>query len=188
MIASRGDDDRALIGAIARGDRKAFDALYRRYHGPLSAFVLKTTRRADLVDDVVNEAMLVIWRSAARFEGRSTVRTWIFGVGYRCGLNAMRAQRKADADAPLEDEVLGTAGAVPAKADEVIARETMARALATLSPEQRAVIELTYYFGYSVAEVADIVDCPAGTVKTRMLAARRRLHQVLGESGGASDG
>jgi len=183
LTITAADEDAALILATARGDRAAFDTLYRRYREPLQGFVMRTIRRGDLAEDVVSETMLVVWRSAGRFEGRSRARTWIFGVAYRCGLDALRRQRRSDIAEPLGEETFALAD--EANLPQRLAdRESVAKALLALSAEQRAVIELAYYFGYSVNEIAEIVGCPPGTVKTRMFAARRRLGAILDETGG----
>lgn len=168
--------------AVANGDRTAFERLYRRYHKPLTAFAAKVTKRTDTSDDVVNEAMLVVWRSAARFEGRSQTRTWIFGITYRQALNAMRSRRRSRADDAIDlDNPMALELALPSGVEAIVSRDSVARALAVLPAEQRAVVELTYFLGHSMAEVAEIVGSPVGTVKTRMFAAKQKMLAVLSE-------
>jgi len=169
-----------LVESIARGDRAAFHRLYKGYYRRLFAFATKVTRRTEIADDVVNETMLAVWRSADRFEGRSRVSTWIFGICYRCALAALGRETRVERLIPLEDDAAGEAWTTPdAMVKRLFDRDSVARALQVLSPEQRAVVELTYYHGYDTAEIAGIVGCPAGTVKTRMFAARQRLRHFL---------
>lgn len=171
--------------AIANGDRTAFERLYRRYHKPLTAFAAKVTKRTDTTDDVVNEAMLAVWRSASRFEGRSQARTWIFGITYRHALNSIRSRRRSRADETVDlDDAMALEVAVPSCVDAILSRDSVTKALAVLPADQRAVVELTYYLGHSMAEVAEIVGAPVGTVKTRMFAAKHKMLAALSDGGG----
>jgi RNA polymerase sigma factor (sigma-70 family) len=128
--------------------------------------------------EVLNDVMLAIWKGAASFDGRSRPSTWIFGIAYHKALKAL-ARRPVEVDSDSE-------GPEPVERDEpesLAARRELAgvlgRALGSLSPEQRAVVELTYYYGLAYPEIAEIVGCPVNTVKTRMFHARRRLRELL---------
>ena len=179
------DDELALLRRVAAKDRKAFEALYHLYYRRLFSYVLKLTRKADLVEEVVNDVMLAIWSHAPGFDGRSRASTWIFGIAYHKALKALARRPPAGED--------GAGGPEPVAADEpesLAARRELAtvlgRALHALSPEQRAVVELTYYYGLAYTEIAEIVGCPVNTVKTRMFHARRRLKELLPELGVSS--
>jgi len=172
-------DELTLLRRVATKDRKAFEALYHLYYRRLFGYLLKLTRRVDLVEEVLNDVMLAIWKGAASFDGRSRPSTWIFGIAYHKGLKAL-ARRPAEVDGDAEG------GPEPVDRDEpesLAARRELAgvlgRALGSLSPEQRAVVELTYYYGLAYPEIAEIVGCPVNTVKTRMFHARRRLRELL---------
>ena len=171
-------DELTLLRKVAAKDRKAFEALYHLFYRRLFGYLLKITRRSDLVEEVLNDVMLAIWKGAATFDGRSRPSTWIFGIAYHKALKAL-ARR-------WEDQGSDTEGPEPVDRDEpesLTARRELAgvlgRALGALSPEQRAVVELTYYYGLAYPEIAEIVGCPVNTVKTRMFHARRRLKEVL---------
>ncbi|HEY2289890.1 MAG TPA: sigma-70 family RNA polymerase sigma factor [Thermoanaerobaculia bacterium] len=171
-------DELTLLRRVATKDRKAFEALYHLYYRRLFGYLLKLTRRVDLVEEVLNDVMLAIWKGAASFDGRSRPSTWIFGIAYHKALKAL-ARRPAAVDGDAE-------GPEPVDRDEpesLAARRELAgvlsRALGSLSPEQRAVVELTYYYGLAYPEIAEIVGCPVNTVKTRMFHARRRLKELL---------
>jgi RNA polymerase sigma-70 factor (ECF subfamily) len=178
--ASRGGtapDDVALINRVADRDRLAFESLYRAYYPRLRRFIERVTRRPQLVDEVVNETMYVVWRKAPSYNLRSKVSTWIFGIALRRALQALKRT-----DDPLEfvaDESPDRGAGPEGLLLQQEARAAIVRALGALSPEHRAVIELTYFEGYSCAEIAEIVHCPVNTVKTRMFHARRRLRMLL---------
>jgi len=190
------EDDAALLRRVATRDRRAFEALYHLYYRRLFGYLLKLTRRADLVEEVLNDVMLAIWKGAAGFDGRSRPSTWIFGIAYHKALKALARRSRQlpesqrwNRDEPFESS--GPAGpAEPVERDEpesLLARRELTgavgRALGELSPEQRAAVELTYYYGLSYPEIAEIVGCPVNTVKTRMFHARRRLRELLPKMG-----
>jgi RNA polymerase sigma factor (sigma-70 family) len=173
------NDETLLLRRVATKDRRAFEALYNLYYRRLFGYLLKLTRRAELVEEVLNDVMLAIWKGAASFDGRSRPSTWIFGIAYHKALKALArrpSEMNGDTDGSPE----------PVDRDEpesLAARRELAgvlgRALGSLSPEQRAVVELTYYYGLAYPEIAEIVGCPVNTVKTRMFHARRRLKELL---------
>ena len=170
----------ALLQGVIRGRHADFEALYRIYHPRLQRFVVQMTHRAELVDEVLDDTMMVVWQRAAAFDARSKLSTWIFGIAYRKGLKALSRldlpQEDPDADSqsepgPNPEQRLGLA-------------QTQARlqkALGELSADHRAVVELCYFQGLAHGEIADIVGCPAETVKTRMFYARRRLKTLLAD-------
>ena len=178
------NDELALLRKVALKDRKAFEALYHLYYRRLFGYLLKLTRRADLVEEVLNDVMLAVWKGAAGFDGRSRASTWIFGIAYHKALKAL-ARR------PLEpDEPEGPEPVEPDEPESLAARRELAgvlgQALGALPAEQRAVVELAYYYGLPYQEVAEIVGCPVNTVKTRMFHARRRLRELLPKLGVSS--
>ena len=176
-------DDVALIGRVADRDRAAFESLYRVYYPRLRRFIERVTRRPQLVDEIVNDTMYVVWRKAASYNLRSKVSTWIFGIALRRALQALK--RTDDPVDFVPDDSADQRGFGPeGHLAQREARAAIVRALAGLSPEHRAVIELTYFDGYSCAEIATIVRCPVNTVKTRMFHARRRLRMLLPDDAG----
>lgn len=175
--------DRALLAASASGDAEAFERLYRRHYRRLFDFAARLSGSHDAADEVASEALKVAWRRAGDFEGRSKVTTWLFGVAYRLTLKARARMSKRAGDVAYDDDVHAPRSA----GDEVEAaflRSQVARALAALSPEHRTVVELTYYQGLRYSEIAEIIDRPIGTVKTRMLHARARLRELMSTSDG----
>ena len=166
-----------LLEAIAAGERRAFEALYRAYHPRLTRFLDRMTRRPALVEEVLDDTMLVVWRRADRYNGQSKVSTWIFAIAYRTALKALQRL-----DEPIDDEAEARASAEPGPEQRLGEQQLSAlllRALEALSAPQRAVVELCYFHGAGYREIAEIVDCPIDTVKTRMFHARRRLKAQL---------
>lgn len=173
--------DAELLARIVDGDRPAFRLLYLRYHARLYRFVLRLIHRPELTEEVVNDVMLTVWQKADQFRGDAAVATWLFGIAYRRGLKTLR-RWPLPVDPAARPESADPA-AVPERAvDQDLEAVRLQRGLAQLSPEHRAVVELTYFFGHSCAEVAAIVNCPVNTVKTRLFHARRRLQDWLMEN------
>jgi RNA polymerase sigma-70 factor (ECF subfamily) len=174
-------NDRELLEKIARGDREALRGMYLLYQRRLSGFLLRLTRRRDVVEEVINDTLYVVWCKASEFRGDSRLSTWIMGIAYRCALKTLRRSGyRLFAAAPIEDETL-------IAPDELSAAETgewVAMAMQQLSTDQRLTIELAYGQGHSCEEIADIMDCPVNTVKTRMFHARRKLRTLLPQLAG----
>jgi RNA polymerase sigma-70 factor (ECF subfamily) len=166
-----------LLERIDARDREAMRELYLLYYPRLARFLRRMTRRHDLVDEIVNDTLFVVWEKAGDFRGDSRVSTWIMGIAYRRGLNLLRAEYRADErmvlptteDQHLRDPV----------AEQSDLAELLERALQSLSPDHRAVLELTYRLGHSCGEIAAIMDCPINTVKTRMFHARNKLRALV---------
>jgi RNA polymerase sigma factor (sigma-70 family) len=174
-------DEQALVARTAQGDRAAFEALYHAYFPRLRRFLARMTRRPALVEEVLNDTMLVVWRKADSYNGRSKVSTWIFAIAFRKALKALKGVEDAVAyDHERAQDALADHGGPERELQQQQLQGLLGQAMAGLSAEQRAVIELTYYHGYGCQEIAAIVGCPVGTVKTRMFHARRRLKMLLG--------
>lgn len=168
-----------LIERVAAGEMAAFDALYRCYHPRLTRFLDRMTRRPSLAGELLNDTMVVVWHHAARYNGRCKLSTWIFAIAYR---KALKALRRLDEPLPQDDPSCEAASAEPGPEQQVGRLELLAllqRSLGSLSAEHRAVVELAYFNGLACREIAEIVDCPTDTVKTRLFHARRRLKLQL---------
>ncbi len=182
MTASaKTETEQALVRRVARGDVEAFEAIYRRYRLRVARFAARLTRHPDIVEEVVNDTMVVVWQKAGRFRGRSKLSTWILGIAYRITLKRLREssrRTRAEVELPLEPQS-SEADEPEARLSRSQSRERIRQALLRLSPKHRAVIELTFFEELSYREIAEVVGCPHNTVKTRMFHARRHLRQVL---------
>ena len=177
--ATIADDEPELIRRIAAKDRRAFETLYQRYVQRLHRYLSRQIQSAELTEEVLDDVMLVIWQSAARYNGTSRVSTWIFGIAHHKALKAWARLASRPAGTPLtDDEAESGEGPEDATMRGELDR-LLAKSLAALSPEQRAVVELTFYHGRSYQEIAEITRAPVNTVKTRMFHARRRLAPLL---------
>lgn len=185
-VAPRGgpEEELRLIARVAERDLEAFEQLYRIYHRRLSRFLFNLVRRPSVIEEVLNDTMMVVWEGAGSFNGASKLSTWIFTIAYRKAAKARRRQ-----DEPVEDDHGEELVSLDAGPDEELAQERrqalLAEAVATLSPDHRAVVDLTYFHEMGYREIAGIMDCPVDTVKTRMFHARRQLRRKLG--GGLAD-
>jgi RNA polymerase sigma-70 factor (ECF subfamily) len=178
------DADLALIDRVAAGDLHAFETLYRIYHPRLDRFLSLMTARRTLVEEVLNDTMLVVWRRSDTYNRQSKVSTWIFAIAYRTALKALRDQDEP-VDAGAADELSSDD---PGPEQQLMAgqmRSQLVRGLEALSAEQRSVLVLTYFHDLPYSEIARIVDCPVDTVKTRVFHGRRRLRALLQEHAGA---
>ena len=173
------EDDLDLIRRVAAQDRQAFEALYRRYAPRLHGYLWKLLRRREVVEEVLDDVMVVIWKGSTKFNFTSRLSTWIFGIAHNMALKAFRKYPREPAGlSPEQEEPIDEGAAdAPVLRDEL--RAAVARALQTLPPEQRAVVELTFYHGHSYQEIAAIVGSPVNTIKTRMFYARQRLAPIF---------
>ena len=170
--------ERELLERIKAHDVDAFERLYRMYQPRLARFLINFVKRPQLVEEVLDDTMMVVWQTAASFRGTSKLSTWVFAIAYRKALKAK--MRWPD---PVEDDERDIRVSNDPGPDGELQRsrihDALTAAMTKLSAEQRAVVDLTYFHDLSYREIADIVSCPVDTVKTRMFHARRRLKQAL---------
>ncbi len=187
-LRSEDEIDRALLERVAAHDRDALTALYQRYQDRLLRFIYRLTQDLGVAQEGVNDVMWVVWTKAGSFGGRSRVSTWIMGIAYRkamkLGARLRRWSLRFKA-ADWHDQLEPTTG-IPGLTDELLTQDLLYRALEQLSANHRAVVELTYFFGFSYEEIAEIVQCPQNTVKTRMFHARAHLRKLLPGLGGSN--
>ncbi|MGO9502494.1 MAG: ECF RNA polymerase sigma factor SigK [Streptosporangiaceae bacterium] len=170
-----------LLAEVARGDQRAFDTLYDQAAGQILGAVRRVVRDLAQSEEVMQEVLLEIWRSAARFDPRiGSASAWIMMLAHRRAVDRVRSEQKA------ADRELRAASAEIAYDDVVEAveaafdRERVRRCLTALTELQRESVTLAYYHGYTYAEVAELLALPAGTVKTRMRDGLIRLRDCLG--------
>jgi RNA polymerase sigma-70 factor, ECF subfamily len=160
--------DEMLIRRIAEGDQLAMRTLFGRHRVPLYRWLLRLVGDEALAEDLLSDVFLDVWRQADTFEARPSVSTWLLAIARYKALSARR--RRTDAEL---DEKIASRVADPADDPEVVLQkktraELLRHSLARLSQEHGEVIDLVYFHGKSVKEVADIVGIAEATVKTRM--------------------
>jgi RNA polymerase sigma-70 factor, ECF subfamily len=183
LAAMQAGSDEALIVRIAAGDRLAMQVLFARHHVRTYRFVLRLVGNPQSAEDLLNEVFLDVWRQAAGFQARSAVSTWMLAIARFKALSLLRRRGEEELD-----EATAAAIEDPGDDPEVTIRkkdqgEILRRCLSRLSPEHREIIDLVYYQGTTIGEVAGIVGIPESTVKTRMFYARKRLSELLKGAG-----
>ena len=177
--------DLELVQRMARHDQNALRELMRRHRARVQRFAARMLSDRDQIDDVVNDTFVAAWRQAACFERRASVATWLLAIAKYRALN-MRKQHRGRERALEGDQVAGLVDDSDTP-DVVVERKEcanlMRRLTAILPAHQARLIDLVYYHGKSVREVAAIVGIPHNTVKTRMFLARRRLATLLAAEG-----
>ena len=171
--------DDMLVARIGEGDRLAMQTLFARHRTPVYRWLLRFVGNETLAEDLVSDVFLDVWRQASRFEGRSSVSTWLMAIARFKAISARRRRTDAELDESVEFTVADTADD-PAVVLEKKNRDEMLRAALTrLSAEHKEIIDLVYYHEKSVDECAQIIGVPSGTVKTRMFYARRKLAELV---------
>jgi RNA polymerase sigma-70 factor (ECF subfamily) len=187
--ASDGRSDQELLRAHVDGDPDAFGELFARHRDRLWAVALRTMGNPDDAADGLQDGMVAAFRRAGSFRGEAAVTTWLHRVVVNACLDRLRAAKIRRFDA-LPDDVddRGTVVATAAlddrpdeAAEAAERRRRVLDALATLPPEQRAALVLVDMEGYPVAEVAEMLGCAEGTVKSRCSRGRTRLAGLLGD-------
>jgi RNA polymerase sigma-70 factor, ECF subfamily len=177
--ARESSSDETLIRRITGGDQLAMRTLFARHRVALYRWLLRLVGDETLAEDLLSETFLSVWRQAHRFEGRSSVSTWLLAIARNKALSTRRSRT----DAELDEESISI---VPDTADDPEVAllkknraELLRQSIARLSPEHREVIDLVYYHGKAVTEVAEIAGINAATAKTRMFYARKRLAELV---------
>ena len=175
--------DAALLAAHVEGDSTAFGELVRRHRDRLWAVALRTTGDREDAADAVQDALLSAFRRAESFRGDAQVSTWLHRIVVNACLDRMRHQKSRHTEALPEEEdrvgVLADKAAYDDPAEASERRTDVMNALAQLTEEQRVALVLVDMEGYSVEEVAEIVGCAAGTVKSRCARGRTKLAPLL---------
>ena len=179
-------DDATLGELISRHDARALEELYDRHSSASYGLARRIVGDEQLAQDVVQEVFLAIWRGAANYDGsRGSLSTWLFALTHHKAVDAVRrSQRHSGRRAP-EEALTTEADPAPAVDDQAVAavrRDQVRAALAELPEPQRKALMLAYFGGLSQSEIAQLTGIPLGTVKTRTLAALRRLRVVLDET------
>lgn len=179
-MTSSPDEDREseLITKVAGGDMQAMRALYEAHSEALWRFVRSRLRDEFEANDIVHETMLTVWRSAERYQGRSSLRAWMFSIARNKVVDHLRKHGRVDlkeADDSVADDA-PTPELVVAAAQDA---ERLRACISKLGERQRAAIHLAYFEDLSYLEIAEIEQIPAGTVKSRVFHAKQLLMRCL---------
>jgi RNA polymerase sigma-70 factor (ECF subfamily) len=172
-----------LLRAVAAGDPAAFEQLYRHYAPHLAAFLRRRLGNPALANEVLHDVMLVVWQRAALFRPTGCVSTWLFGIAWYKARKARKSPLQLALPAPVAHEI-GSHRDNPEHLYWQWERSRLvAHALESLPPEQRTVVELTYYHACSAREIAQRLEEAESTVRSRLRLARQRLAHCLARQG-----
>lgn len=176
--------DEDLMSLAQRGDLEAFELLYERHKRIAYSLARRIVGGDGNADDVVQETFISVWRSIERYDPkRASVRTWLMRIVHRRAIDQLRSQtvhsrRRADGE-NLLDDVVSNDPAPEASALQQELSDNVRGILVELPSEQRAVIELAYFNGFTHTQIAEILDEPVGTVKGRMRLGLEKMRGAL---------
>ena len=181
--SGKATSDEVLIRLIAKGAKDAIRLLYARHSVRVFRFLVRMTNNDATAEDLVSEVFTEVWRSAGRFEGRSQVTTWILGIARFKAMSAMRRRTFEALDDDAAASIADTADNPEVVMQNANRSAVLQSCLKELSSAHRQVIDLIYYHGQSIEEVAEVVGIPQNTVKTRVFHARKRIAELMAERG-----
>jgi len=170
--------DKSLIAGVVNGNKGAMNEIYTIYSPALNGFVRLYLANPNDVADIIHDTMLEVWRKAERFEGRSSLKTWIFSIAKNKAIDRNRKHNRlqySDEIIDVEDDALNAAELLSLSQDAQSIRD----AVSQLKPDHRRVIHLSFFEDLTYKEIAEIEGCPEGTIKTRILYAKRNLQHLL---------
>lgn len=182
MLDSGPQEELLLVRRVAAGDAQALRRIYSQHNVRLFQYLKRFLKDQAAAEDVLAEVFIDFWKSAARFEGRSTLNTWLCAMARNKAISHVRKYppaRDAEDMAGIADDADTPEVGLQKQDKGARLRVCMAQ----LSLEHREVVDLVYYHDKSVAEVAEILGVPANTVKTRMFYARKKLSELLAAAG-----
>ncbi|WP_181789824.1 sigma-70 family RNA polymerase sigma factor [Streptomyces phytophilus] len=172
-----------LLSRVARGDREAFSDVYDALSGPVLGLVRSVVRDPAQSEEVVQDVMVEVWRTAARFRPeRGSARSWVLTLAHRRAVDRVRSAQAA-ADREQKAALLARTPAFDEVSEQVegrLERVQVRRCLRMLTELQREAVTLAYYRGLTYREVAGLLSLPLGTVKTRLRDGLIRLRDCLG--------
>jgi RNA polymerase sigma-70 factor (ECF subfamily) len=182
--------DEDLMQLVYDGDQRAFEIIFDRHSTVAFSLAYRMCGRRTIAEDIVQEAFLSLWRSGARYDrGRGSVRSWVLGVVHNRTIDAFRRETVRTGRDVADDEALERMPAQEHTEVEVQRRdeaEQVRSALDGLPADQRKVIELAYFGGFSHSQIADMLKLPAGTVKGRMRLGLSKLKIALSGPAGVT--
>jgi RNA polymerase sigma-70 factor (ECF subfamily) len=182
-------DDESLMLAISQGAQWALERVYQRYFQPAYSLAYRMVRESTMAEDIVQEAFFSLWRKASSYQPQQgSVRTWLLAIVRHRAIDTMRATAHRETQwtpFPMENEheLSYEQPEVWEQAWRQERAEIIHRALAQLPPEQRQVIELSYFVGYTQVEIAERWNIPLGTVKGRIRLGLRKMEHLLCQQG-----
>jgi RNA polymerase sigma-70 factor (ECF subfamily) len=180
--------DEDLMALVHGGEPRAFDVIFDRHSAAAFSLAYRMCGRRAIAEDVVQEAFLSLWRSGARYDrGRGSVRSWVLSVVHNRAIDAFRSET-AKTSRNVPDDGIAERLEAPERTDREVERRDDQRvvrgALDELPADQRQVIELAYFGGFTHSQIAEMLSLPAGTVKGRMRLGLGKLRTALSDPAG----
>jgi RNA polymerase sigma factor (sigma-70 family) len=172
-------DERQITRRIAAGDRDALSEIYACYQRPLFNYLLQLTPDYGLAEEILQDTLVAVWKNVHRFEGRSSLQTWLIGIARRQAHNTLRQHKLLLADETELEGLVATEPEPEAFTLAGMARDELAAAFRQLAPLHREALVLIFVHELSYQETATILEVPVGTVKSRICNARRALRALL---------
>jgi len=172
------DPNAQLLARMAQGDKQALAELYRTLEKPVFRFILSRLNDPFESSDLLHDVFMEVWRSADRFEGRSKVQTWIFGIAYRKVIDVHRKRGRMTVTDDIPEVIDDSANAEACLASGQEA-EHVRHCLGTLKDDHRSAISLAFYEDMTYGEIAEVAGVPEGTIKTRIFHAKKLLLRCL---------
>lgn len=173
------DEDRRTIARVVSGDRAALEQVYSRFGGTLFRYLVTLTSDRQIAEEVLQDTLVAVWRSAATYGGRSSVRSWLFGIARRQAHNTLRGHPlKSIGDAGLETLPDSDPSPEESLLDEA-RREDLLDRMGRLARIHREVLALVFFHELSYEETAEVLEVPIGTVRSRLFNAKRALRTLL---------
>lgn len=168
--------ERRLVAQVAEGDSAAFRQLYDMTYGRVSRYVHKVVADDSLVDDILVQTYTVAWQRSDAFKGSGRITTWLIGIAR----NIMyREFKKIQKNVPFEEEYSAADTQSQFQVEIKSTNTALKAALQTLKVKHREILELVFYQDFSYVEVAELIEIPVNTVKTRVYYAKQALKDVL---------
>lgn len=174
-----GRSDPELMAAVATGDRSALRELHSRHAPWLLARLSRRCNDNDVVMEAIQDTFVAVWRSASRWDSRGEPAAWIWGIAIRRLVGVIRKRGRWEVAAVRTEEMTDLFVAAEDQVLLGVEHGDLAHALSSLSPELRSVVQATVLDGLTTREAAQLLGIPAGTVKTRMMRAKRQLRGAL---------
>ncbi|MFK7815057.1 MAG: RNA polymerase sigma factor [Gammaproteobacteria bacterium] len=173
------DDDLQLLEGIKNQQQASLEAFYRKYENSVYRFALSKLNNSFDASDIVNEVMMEVWKNAHRFEGRSKVSTWLLGIAHHKIIDLFRKRKKNEVDIDEANDIADDSFNMEQVLQGIENSKFIQKCLERLKGDHKQAVHLLFFKDYSYDEIAEVIECPVGTVKSRIHHAKVSLKKCL---------